>query len=520
MLTTAANRPVRQLVIVGGGTAGWMTAAALARLLPRDSYRICLVESEAIGTVGVGEATVPHLRFFNQLLGLDEQEFMRATQATYKLGIELCDWGKLGDSYINPFSVYGQSREGIAFHHYWLRAQAEGCPFALGEFSPGVVAAYAQKFAYPARDPQAPMAKYSYAFHLDASLYANCLRDYSEARGVVRVEGKINAIACAPDTGEITQLQLDSGEQLAGDFFIDCSGFSSLLLGKTLNVGYEDWSQWLICDSAVAVPSRYSGEALPYTRAIARTAGWQWQIPLQQRAGNGYVFSSRHLDAADAQAFLLKNLPGEPLAQPRLLKFCSGRRVKSWHKNTVAIGLASGFLEPLESTSIYLIQAAIMKLVEVFPRFVDEPLLADEYNRDLAMEYERVRDFLILHYHATQRADSEFWNYCRTMDIPASLQQKIDLFLTQGEVESYSRGMFLEPSWVALYLGQGLQPKAFHPGARQLSSAQLQQWLAAYRLYLRQQVQAMPGHAQALQNLAASNQPWPRAAMSLYSVFS
>lgn len=514
---------LRNLVIVGGGTSGWMTAAALAKFLHPQQYQITLVESDAIGTVGVGEATVPHIRYFNEVLGIDENEFMKKTNATYKLGIEFSNWGKLGDAYIHPFGIYGQSRNDISFHHYWLKLQQLGDAGSIGDYSVGVVAAVAEKFAYPAADPHSPFSKYSYAFHIDASLYAGFLRDYSIARGVKRIEGKINSVNQHTDSGFISSVQLASGEIIAGDLFIDCSGFRGLLINETLNTGFEDWSHWLPCDRAIAVPSAKTREPLPYTKAIACTAGWQWRIPLQNRTGNGQVYSSNYISDDEVANSLLTNLDGEPLANLNYLRFKTGRRVKCWNKNCIAIGLSSGFLEPLESTSIYLIQIAIMKLIEFFPCVDMEATNTDEFNREMAIEYERIRDFLILHYHATARDDSAFWNYCRTMDIPQSLAYKMDLFREQGHVERYKRGMFLEPSWVAVYMGQGIFPKTYHPLVNALDSAQLQQQLRSMRDAIVAGVRAMPGHAESIKRYCygdTTEKSWPPAAMSLYGVFS
>lgn len=514
---------LRNVVIVGGGTAGWMTAAALAKFLHPQQYQIALVESDAIGTVGVGEATVPHIRYFNDVLGIDENEFMKKTNATYKLGIEFSNWGKVGDSYIHPFGVYGIPHNDISFHHYWLRLHQQGDAGSIGDYSVGVVAAAAEKFAYPSNDSGSLFSKYGYAFHLDATLYAGFLREYSTARGVTRIEGKITNVRQSADSGFIESVQLVSGEIIAGDLFIDCSGFRGLLISDTLKTEFEDWSHWLPCDRAIAVPSSSTTAPLPYTKAIARTAGWQWRIPLQNRVGNGQVYSSRYISDDEVANNLLNNLDGEPLANLNYLRFKAGRRVKSWNKNCVSIGLSSGFLEPLESTSIYLIQVAIMKLVEFFPYADMEAANCDEFNRELANEYERIRDFLILHYHATERDDTVFWNYCRTMEIPESLAAKINLFREQGQVERYKRGMFLEPSWVAVYMGQGIFPKTYHPLADALDTTQLQVLLRSISEAIAAGVRAMPSHLDSIKRYCHGDnnaKSWPPAAMSLYGVFS
>ena len=514
---------LQNIVIVGGGTAGWMTAAALAKFLQPKQYRITLVESDVIGTVGVGEATVPHIRYFNEVLGIDENEFMKKTNATYKLGIEFSNWRKVGDAYIHPFGIYGQSHNDISFHHYWLKANQAGDTSNISDYSVGVAAAYAEKFAYPAADSRSLFSKYSYAFHIDASMYARFLREYSCARGVTRCEGKITTVVQHPDTGFIQSVQLDSGEIIAGDLFIDCSGFRGLLINETLGTAFEDWSHWLPCDRAIAVPSAKTSEPLPYTKAIARTAGWQWRIPLQNRTGNGQVYCSHYISDDEVAANLLASLDGEPLANLNYLRFKTGRRITSWNKNCIAIGLSSGFLEPLESTSIYLIQIAIMKLIEFFPYADMDAANTDEFNRELAMEYERIRDFLILHYHATGRDDSAFWNYCRTMQVPESLKYKMDLFREQGHVERYKRGMFLEPSWVAVYLGQGIAANRYHPLADAMDMSQLQQYLRSMRDAITAGVRTMASHSDSIQRYCRDDhteKSWPPAAMSLYGVFS
>lgn len=514
---------MQKVTIVGGGTAGWMTAAALAKFLHPQQYQITLVESDVIGTVGVGEATVPHIRYFNEVLGVDENEFMKKTNATYKLGIEFSNWGKIGEAYLHPFGVYGQSRNDISFHHYWLKAHQAGDASSISDYSVGVAAAYAEKFAYPERDSRSLFSKYSYAFHIDASLYARFLREYSVERGVKRREGKVSVVEQNPDTGFIQSIKLESGEIITGDFFIDCSGFRGLLINETVKTEFEDWSHWLPCDRAIAVPSAKTSEPLPYTKAIARKAGWQWRIPLQNRNGNGQVYSSQHISDDEVASNLLESLDGDALADLNYLRFKTGRRVQSWNKNCVAIGLSSGFLEPLESTSIYLIQIAIMKLIEFFPYADMEAANSDEFNRDMTLEYERIRDFLILHYHATERNDSAFWNYCRTMEVPESLQYKMDLFREQGHVERYKRGMFLEPSWVAVYLGQGVKPKAYHPLVDTLGTHQLLAHLRAMRETIAAGVHVMTSHSDSIQRYCRNDQTkksWPPAAMSLYGVFS
>jgi tryptophan 7-halogenase len=515
------GNPIRSIVIVGGGTAGWMTAAALSRFIDLQQTSIVLVESDSIGTVGVGEATIPHIRYFNEMLGIPENEFMRETNATYKLGIEFSNWGNLGDAYLHPFGIYGKDREGISFHHFWLKSRAMGNKLGISEYSLGAKAAYAEKFSYPGFDQDPYSSKFGYAFHIDAVLYAKYLRKMSEKKGIIRKEGKLVSVTKNSKNGEIESLLMDDGSEIKADFYIDCSGFRSLLLGDALGVEFEDWSYWLQCDRAVAVPSATVSPPTPYSKSIAREYGWQWRIPLQNRVGNGYVYSSKFINEEQAADKLLQNIDGKPLADINFLKFAPGRRKKSWEKNCVAIGLASGFLEPLESTSIYLIQLGIMKLLDFFPNQNNSSQLADEFNREMEIEYLRIRDFLILHYCITARNDTAFWNHCRTMDLPESLAYKINLFREMGEVEFYKKGLFLEPSWVAVYLGQGLLPKTYHPRADQFSES-LSSDLSSIKDSIDGLLTKMTSHSASLANNCSmqSVDAWPPASMSLYGVFS
>jgi tryptophan 7-halogenase len=455
-----------QVVIVGGGTAGWMTAAALSKMLAGQNIAITLVESEEIGTVGVGEATVPHIRFFNARLGIDEADFMARTKATYKLGIEFKNWGQVGDSYIHPFGAFGEPIDGVDFHHHWTRLSQAGEVASLQNFSFPIELCRANKFAHPNPDSNSLLSTYSYAFQFDAGLYAAYLREYAQAKGVKRVEGKVVEVCQDNETGFVKSITLDNGRNIAGQLFVDCSGFRGLLIEGALAAGYEDWSRWLPCDRAVAVPCPSVGPITPYTRATAQSAGWTWRIPLQHRTGNGHVFCSSFIDSDAALDCLLRQLDGEPTAEPRFLSFKTGKRVQQWSKNVVAIGLAAGFLEPLESTSIHLIQLAIGRLLDLFPHRDFDPVAAREYNRLMDLEYERVRDFLILHYHATTRTDTPFWNYVRTMEIPESLHYKMDLFRQRGVVVNYKDGMFLDASWLAVYYGQNVVPSHYDPRAQ------------------------------------------------------
>jgi tryptophan halogenase len=486
--------PVRTVLVVGGGTAGWMTAAALSNRLQGLPVAIRLVESEEIGTVGVGEATLPHLRHFNQTLGLDEAEFMRATKATFKLGIEFRGWGALGESYIHPFGDFGEPIADIPFHHHWLRAAQHGGEHPLEALSPPIVMARRGRFAPPSPDQRSPLSRFGYAYHLDAILYARHLRAYAEARGVTRTEGKIGKVEQRPEDGFISAVVLEDGRRLEADLFVDCSGFRGLLIEQTLKAGYEDWSQWLPCDRAIAVPCDHAEPLAPYTRASAWEAGWQFRIPLQHRVGNGYVYSSRHIDDASAEDALISRLEAPAKAEPRRLRFTAGRRRRQWDKNCVAVGLASGFLEPLESTSIYLIQAGVGRLLDLFPDRSFDPADAEEFNRLMDREIERVRDFLILHYWATRRDDSAFWSDIRAMSIPDSLAFKVELFKERGDVVDYADGVFLEPSWLAVYFGQGIRPSRPHPLAEAVPLDWLNAQLSAMRRSISSAVDGLPAH--------------------------
>ncbi|WP_183997904.1 tryptophan halogenase family protein [Sphingomonas kyeonggiensis] len=477
---------VGRILVVGGGTAGWMAAAALTHKFAGTKLAITLIESAEIGTVGVGEATIPHIRHFNATLGIDEADFLAATKGTYKLGIEFVDWGRKGDSYIHPFAQFGDPVDGVPFHHQWLATEGAG---AFEDYSLPIQAARRGRFRRPEGDP------YNYAYQFDAGLYARYLRTYAEARGVVRREGKVVDVALDGESGFVRSVTLESGETIEADLFVDCSGFRGLLIEQALHTGYEEWTHWLPCDRAIAIPCANSGPLAPLTRAAAKQAGWCWRIPLQHRTGNGHVYSSGFLGDDEALEVLLEQLPAEPLADPNKLRFVTGKRRKQWVGNTVAIGLSSGFLEPLESTSIHLIQVAIGKLLDLFPTGDWDPLDAAEFNRAMALEYERVRDFLILHYHATERDDSEFWRHCRNMILPDSLAYKLQLFRERGVVVQYREGTFLEPSWLAVYLGQHVTPRHPDPraGGQGVAAA-----LAAMRAEIAAAAEAMPRHETAL----------------------
>ncbi len=451
-----------RIVILGGGTAGWMTAAGLRDQLPDTDYAITLIESDEIGTVGVGEATLPHLKIFNDRLGIDEALFMRETRATFKLGIEFRDWDRPGEGYIHPFGAFGEPWGGVDFQHHWLRARRTGRDDTpLQDYSYAVAAARAGAFEFPNEEPGSIRSTYSYAYHFDAGRYAGFLRRWAIGRGVARIEGRVLAVERAPGSGDIAALTLRSGARIGGDLFVDCSGFRSLLLGDTMGVEWRDWTHWLPCDRALALPCERSARTTPYTRATAQRAGWTWRIPLQHRTGNGYVFSSRFADEDEALRTLTGALDGPALGEPRLLRFAPGRRERGWAGNCVAIGLASGFLEPLESTSIYLIQAAVTDLATLMPRPGGEgidPRLSDEFNRLFAMQYDRVRDFLVLHYVANRRQDEPFWDALRAMELPDTLAHKIALFRERGIAPDYRYGLFARDSWLSVLIGQGIRP--------------------------------------------------------------
>jgi len=487
--------PIGRIAIVGGGTAGWMAAAMLARVLEKRAPSITLVESEQIGTIGVGEATIPPIRSFNGLLGIDEDDFVRKTQATFKLGIEFQNWGVAGHRYIHPFGKYGITIDRVAFHHHWLRARAAGDATPLHEFSLSACAAYRDKFIRPVEDPRLILSSLSYAFHFDAGLYAAYLRRYAEARGVIRIEGKVLDVELRGEDGFIRALRLEGARRVEADLFIDCSGFQGLLIEQALNTGYEDWTHWLPCDRAVAVPSETVSPLRPFTRSTAHAAGWQWRIPLQHRIGNGHVYCSRFLSDDEAAATLLANLDGKPLAEPRLLRFTTGRRKKFWNRNCIALGLAAGFLEPLESTSIHLIQSGITQLAAVFPDCSFDPIDAGEYNRLQLEEFDRVRDFIILHYKLTTRDDAPLWRQCRQMPIPPSLEDRMKLFASSGRVRIEDRELFAESNWLSVMLGQGIDPLRHDPLADLIPLAETQRRLSELKGLMRATVMAMPSHA-------------------------
>ncbi|RZT05420.1 tryptophan halogenase [Duganella sp. CF402] len=496
---------IKQVVIVGGGTAGWMTAAALARVLG-DKVQLTLVESDDIGTVGVGESTIPMIKLFNQVLGIDEDEFMRATQATFKLGIEFRDWGRVGDQYMHGFGIFGQDLATLPFYQYWLRLQQAGKAPPLENYSINRMAARAGKFMRADRSHgNSPLADIVHAFHFDAGLYARYLRQYSEARGVRRIEGKVADVLTRASDGHVDALRMANGDLIGGELFIDCSGFRGLLIEEALHTGFEDWSHWLPCDRAWAVPCELGADLLPYTRASARPAGWQWRIGLQHRTGNGHVYSSKFMGDAGARQLLLDSLDGRPLAEPKLLRFTAGKRKQVWNKNVVAVGLSSGFLEPLESTSIHLVQSTIARLISFFPdRGFSAPDIA-EFNRQCAFEIERIRDFIILHYHATERDDTPFWNYVRTMDIPDTLREKMELWRTRGRIVRVDNELFAEVGWLQVLEGQRVPAAGHHPLAQLLPEQEIADYLGDIASVIGKCVDQMPSHAAFIKARCAAN---------------
>ena len=477
----------KSILIVGGGTAGWMAAASLSKLLGK-SLDITLIESDEIGTVGVGEATIPTLLTLHDLLKIKEQDFVAAVQGTFKLGISFENWRNVGEDYIHSFGWTGQDCWAAGFQHFWLKGQQMGIAQEFGEYCKEWAAAKQNRFAV------LPNQGMNYAYHFDASRYAKFLRGMAEEHGAVRQEGKIAEVEQDPESGFITAVKLESGQRIEGDLFVDCTGFRGLLIEQTLKAGYEEFTDWLPCDSAIAVQTESVGPPIPYTRSIAREAGWQWRIPLQHRVGNGVVFSSRHWSDDEAVDKLMSNIEGKPLTDPRVIKFTSGQRKRHWHKNCVSVGLASGFIEPLESTSIHLIQRSIIRLMQMFPYGGVNQSDIDEFNNQMKFEIDNVRDFIILHYHVTNRTDTEFWRQCREMSIPDSLQHRIDLFRQSGRVFKVPTELFGENSWIQVMLGQGLTPETYHPIVNEMDDKELENFLSVLHGQVGKLVNQLPDH--------------------------
>jgi tryptophan halogenase len=504
-MTHSRERPIQSVAIIGGGTAGWMCAAAISKSFG-SAIDVVLVESEEIGTIGVGEATVPHLSAFNRLLEIPEAEFVRETQGTFKLGIQFNDWGKIGDSYIHGFGTIGRDLGLMPFHQYWLKAHAAGQARDISHYSLNTIAAPLGKFMTPPSDAprNSPLAEIAYAYHFDAGRYAGFLRKRAEAQGANRIEGKVVAVNQSGESGFLESVKLESGQLIHADLFLDCSGFRALLIGGTLGVAFDDWTHWLPVDRAVVAPCEKVGPPTPYTRSTARQFGWQFRIPLQHRTGNGHVYSSQFTSEDEAADVLLRNLDGRPLGDPKLLKFTTGKRQKLWDRNVIAIGLAGGFLEPLESTAIYLIQSGINRLMNLFPTADCDPILQDTYNEQASFEYERVRDFLILHYHATERNDTEFWNYVRTMSVPDTLKAKMQLFASNGQFFRNREELFGLTSWVQVMLGQGIQPRAYHPAVDWVAENDMLALINHVEKVVESNVQLMPKHEDFIQRCCSA----------------
>ncbi len=484
---SASQQKNMKIIIAGGGTAGWMTAAAISKVL-HAVVDVVLVESDAIGTVGVGEATIPTLLTYNRLLGIDEAEFMRRVNGTFKLGIAFENWTDVDHRYIHSFGITGKDHWTASFNHFWHRGRELGLSDDYGEYCLELVAAEKERFAH------LPDLGLNYAFHIDSTAFAQFLREMAEGNGVLRREGKIAEVRRASQTGDIESLVMEDGEVLNGDLFVDCTGFRALLIGDALGVGYDDWTHWLPCDRAIAVQTASVGDPLPYTRSVAHDAGWRWRIPLQHRTGNGSVFCSRYMSEAAAEQHLLDSIDGEPITEPRLIRFRTGTRREHWKRNCVAIGLSSGFIEPLESTSIHLIQRSIIRLVQMLPQGMVSSEDVDEFNAQTAYEMEHIRDFIILHYHLTNRTDTPFWRHCKTMDIPETLRHRMKLFEETGRVFRANDQLFAENSWIQVMLGQGLTPRTHHPIADVMSLEEISRFLDHVRSNVERTVKGLPSH--------------------------
>jgi tryptophan halogenase len=501
---------IRNVVIVGGGTAGWMAAAAFSRFLNNGATTITLVESEEIGIVGVGEATIPPLITFNRMLGINENEFVAATQGSFKLGIEFVNWTEVGERYFHPFGSHGHDLEGVHFHQLYLRERQRRVMQDISAWSMSAVGAQLGRYGRPGPEAQFPLNQLNYAFHFDASLYGKYLRGYAERGGVRRVEGKVVDVAQRPEDGFVTSVTLADGQKVEGELFIDCSGFRGLLIEQALKTGYEDWSHWLPADRAIALPTTYQGQPDPFTRATAHAKGWQWRIPLQSRMGNGIVYSSRFMDDDEALATLQANLEGEPLADPRRLAFTTGRRKLAWNANVVSMGLASGFIEPLESTSIHFVQSGIARLIALFPDRRFNPVERDEYNRQMQDMFEDVRDFIVLHYNATRRTDSPFWDYCRTMEVPESLKRRTDLWKAKGRLFREGFELFSTTSWVAVMLGQGIVPEEYEPAVDALDEDRVAEALEQMRQAILATAERLPTHGEFIAMTCAAQGAAPK----------
>lgn len=482
----SSNKAIKNIVIVGGGTSGWMAATALSSQLA-NLTKVTLIESEQIGTIGVGESTIPPLRAFHQTLKINEAEFMRETSATFKMGVWFEGWGKQDSSYIHSFGNTGQESWLAGFQNLWLQAKERGIASEFGDYCFELVAAKQEKFALLQNSP------IHYAYHLDANKYAKYLRSKC-INQINHIEGTVTGVSQNPDSGFIETVLLDSGEAVSGDLFIDCTGFQGLLIEKTLNTGYENWGHWLPCDRAIAAQTKSTGPAVPYTKAFAHSAGWRWRIPLQTRIGNGFVYSSKHMSDDEALQTFLRDIDGQAINEPKLISYTTGRRLKAWNKNCIAMGLASGFVEPLESTGIHLFMTGITRLLQLFPFGGIVPSLVREYNNQTQNEFEKIRDFIILHYHLNQRGKEQFWRLCQSMDIPQNLQDKIELFQESATVFKEEGDPFRLESWTQVMLGQGLTPKAYHQVAKNIPDQNLSAYLNGLQMQIAERVKALPQH--------------------------
>ncbi|WP_416306953.1 tryptophan halogenase family protein [Neptunicella sp. SCSIO 80796] len=504
---SVSTKKIQSIVIVGGGTAGWMTAAALSQHFQNMPVEITLVESSQLGTIGVGEATIPTLRRFYRKLGLSDIDVIRATNATCKLGIEFQDWHSKGSSFIHPFGLFGQPSNNTPFHHYWLKSRQMGDNTELEDYSLGINLAKHNKFCLPAPKPDSPLMIFDWALHFDAGLFAALMKKCATDNQITAIDAKITDVQLDSDSGDIQSLKLDNGQTLQGDLFIDCSGFKGLLIEQSLQTGFEDWSQWLVCDRAVAVQSESVNDPIPRTISKAHRAGWQWRIPLQTRTGNGHVFCSQYISTDEATRTLLDNVEGKTLHEPRSFSFTPGRRKLAWNKNCIAVGLASGFLEPLESTSIALVETAIDKIILSFdsPEYNQQKI--DRFNEVTQLEYERVRDFIILHYKANQRTDSPMWQYCREMEVPDKLAEKMRLFKSKGDIIRYPWEIFGADSWLAIFSGLGYLPDHYDPAVDNMPLDYMQNSLNQMRDHIKRTVDAVPEHVEFLRRFAGYKKP-------------
>jgi tryptophan halogenase len=490
--TTNTSEKIERVVILGGGSAGWMTASALAKIFAAQKLQITLVESESVGTVSVGEATIPQISIFNRLLGLDENDFVKRTKGTFKLGIEFTNWRAKGHTYMHPFGTFGRNMDAIEFHHYWLKMYKQGKASELENYSLLCTAAYNGRFSQPQPIKNSPLANIPYAFHFDATLYAQYLREFSEKLGVTRIEGKVKDVFTRSSDGFVDSLLLEDGQRIDGDLFIDCSGFKALLIEKTLKTGFESYKHWLPCDRAVAMPCMAKDKVYPYTRSTAQDAGWTWRIPLQHRIGNGYVYPSEFVSDNNAIDVLRSQMESEPLAEPNQLRWETGRRKKAWNKNVVAIGLSGGFIEPLESTGLHLIQTVISRLMAFFPNRGFNQVDIDMFNKQTHLEMEQIRDFIILHYKLTDREDTEFWRYVKNMSVPDGLNEKLSLYASNGRIFRSDNELFDETSWLAVMHGQGLVPNSYHPIVDNLTDSELDYRLKHIEKVIKASVDSMP----------------------------